>query len=196
MIVKTKKLPYTKDLLKDQWGVAGIGDYTYGCPKVMYWGENAELTIGKFCSIAEDVVIFLGGNHRMDWISTYPFPVSEDWCRDLDLQGHPASRGNIIIGNDVWIAHGATILSGLTIGDGAVIGARAVVTKDVDPYMIVAGNPAKNVRRRFDEDTVRQLLALKWWDWPYEKIRKYLPLLCSSNIEDLFKSLSKQKGIK
>lgn len=159
-----------------------IGDFTYGTPKIRSWDMSTRLYIGKFCSISENVTIFLGGEHRSDWVTTYPFNVLVP--EYSHIKGHPKSKGDIIIGNDVWIAAGATILSGVTIGDGAVIGAEALVSKDVPPYAIVAGNPAKIVKYRFDEDTIQELLKLRWWDWELIKIEKFIPLLLNNNIEE------------
>lgn len=132
-----------------------------------------KLIIGKFCSIACGAkFLFNSANHTLTSLSTYTFPLFfEEW--DLDLKNVTKAwdnKGNIIIGNDVWIGYDAIILSGVTIGDGAIIGARAVVTKDVPPYTIVGGVPAKNTRKRFDEKTIKSLLSLKWWDWPEERI--------------------------
>jgi len=174
---------FTKDFLKGPF--YNIGDYTYGCPRVFEWGEGAKLKIGKYCSIAEAVNIFLGGNHRLDWITTYPFMSIFDWKEAENLKGHPATKGDVVIGNDVWIGHGATILSGVKIGDGAVIGAAAVVAKDVEPYSVVVGNPAKEVKKRFPNNVIVKLLKLKWWDWPEDKIKENLPVLCSSSIHFL-----------
>jgi acetyltransferase-like isoleucine patch superfamily enzyme len=154
----------------------------------VHYDEGSRLEIGKFCSIAEDVLILLGGNHRTDWVTTYPFPaITEDWPNAHGISGHPQSKGDVIIGNDVWIGTGATILSGVTIGHGAVIGARAVVTKSIEPYAIAVGNPATTVRKRFSEDQVSDLLRIRWWDWPNEKIAQHLPLLCSERIEELIR---------
>ncbi len=166
-----------------------IGDYTYCATdrpaRVIYYGENANLKIGKFCSIAADVKFFLGGNHRIDWVTTYPFSVL--FKNGSFTNGHPISNGDIIIGNDVWIGEGASIMSGVKIGSGAVIAAESVVTKDVPDYGIVGGNPAKLIRLRFDEDAVAKLLSLSWWDWPIEKIEKHLPKLLSDDIDKLLK---------
>ncbi len=145
-----------------------VGEGTYGEPRVLHWGEAATLRVGKYCSIAEGVTIFLGGNHRTDWITTYPFPVFRASARTI--KGHPATRGDVVIGHDVWIGAGATILSGVRIGDGAVVGACAVVTREVPAYTIVAGNPARVVRNRFSETDVARLLALAWWDWSPGKL--------------------------
>ena len=174
---------YTKEMLIDP--LYDIGDYTYGRPEVLSYGEGSRLRIGRFCSIALDVRIFLGGEHRPDWVTTYPFPpLSGDWPEAKGILGTPASKGDVVIGNDVWIGHGVTILSGVTIGDGAVIGAMAVVAKDVADYAIVAGNPARVVRMRFDEETVAQLLRVRWWDWPRERIAASIPLLCSASVKE------------
>ena len=183
-----KKDFYTKDFIqkKNITNVVEVGDYTYGKPNILFWDNKTRLAIGKFCSIARNVTFILGGNHRMDWITTYPFSaLSDDWIAAKGFQGHPSTNGNINIGNDVWIGYGVTILSGVTVGDGAVIGAKSVVTKDVDPYTIVAGNPANIIRKRFTESQIQRLLKLKWWNWPKEKIEKNIHLLCSEYIDKL-----------
>lgn len=181
------KFFYTKDRLKHLAGRVEIGDHTYGKPLVFHWEENTKLKIGKFCSISDEVKIFLGGNHRADWISTYPFPgLTGSWPEAASIEDHNVSKGNVIIGNDVWIGYGANILSGVTIGDGAVIGAFSLVTKDVAPYSIVGGNPAKEIRKRFDDGQIEKLLKLKWWDWSDDKIKKNLRILCSSEIDKIF----------
>ena len=180
------ELFYTKDCLK-QWGDrVSVGDYTYGNPEIKHWGEDAKLTIGRFCSIANEVVILLGGDHRSDWATTYPFPTFQnEWPEASEIGGHPVTKGNVVIGNDVWVGYGATILSGIRIGDDAIVGARSVVSRDVPPYTIVAGNPAREIGKRFSSEQIEELLRMRWWDWPIEKIRANLDILCSSNIEML-----------
>ena len=157
------------------------GDFTYidGDPIVRSWGEGKMVHIGKFCSIASNVTFMVGGNHRNDWISTYPFNA---WLRDVygDIKGHPFSKGDIWIGNDVWIGRDAKIMSGVHIGDGATVAGSAVVTHDVPDYAVVAGNPAKVVKWRFPAGVITILLKLKWWDWSIEKIAEAVPLLQSS----------------
>jgi virginiamycin A acetyltransferase len=159
-----------------------IGKYSFGYPKVKTWGENATLKIGNFCSIAPGVNIVLGGEHRVDWVTTYPFNAILREYRHI--KGHPATKGDITIGNDVWIGMNATILSGVTIGDGAVIGANSLVTNDIEPYTIVGGNPAKPIRKRFDQQTIDKLLKIRWWDWDIEKIKKTVPDLLSNQVEE------------
>ncbi|MDM7998664.1 MAG: CatB-related O-acetyltransferase [Dehalococcoidia bacterium] len=165
-----------------------VGEYTYGLPTV-YPGIRATLRIGKFCSIAEGVKIDLGWGHRVDLASTYPFwAFGDDWpnarlLKPLDVLLIP--QADVVIGNDVWIGRDSLILAGVRVGDGAVIGARSVVTKNVDPYCIVAGNPAKLIRKRFDDKTIERLLELRWWDWPPEKINENMHLICSEDLEPL-----------
>lgn len=132
-----------------------------------------KLIIGKFCSIACGAKFMLtSANHKMSSLSTYPFPIFyEEWGLDAkDIRNAWDNKGNIVIGNDVWIGYEAVIMAGVTIGDGAIIGTRAVVTKDVPLYTIVGGVPAKPIRKRFDDATVERLIKLRWWDWEHEKI--------------------------
>jgi acetyltransferase-like isoleucine patch superfamily enzyme len=174
---------YTRDILiGDNYQ---IGEFTYGRPRVIAFSKDSRLIIGKFCSIAANVKIVLDADHRMDWVSTYPFPALENiWPEARGLKGHPATKGDVIIGNDVWIAEGAVILSGVSIGDGAVVGSQAVVSKDVPPYAVVSGNPARLIKKRFDDETIEKLLSIQWWNWPVEKIRKNVHLLCSNSLEN------------
>jgi len=163
-----------------------IGDFSYGIPHIFSWGENTNLIIGKFCSIASGVSIFTGGNHRVDWNSTYPFnslmPESFSY-----IKGHPCSKGNVVIGNDVWIGSDAKIMSGVTIADGCVIGANALVTKSIlKPYTIAGGVPARIIKQRFSAITVRRLCKMKWWDWDDKDIIAVIPLLQSSDMESLW----------
>jgi acetyltransferase-like isoleucine patch superfamily enzyme len=161
--------------------------YSYGIEniRVRDWGEGADVKIGAFCSIADNVEIFLGGNHRTDWVTTYPFGHIHQDKFPWHGKGHPATKGDVVIGNDVWIGSGATILSGVNIGDGAVISAKSVVVKDVPAYGIVGGNPAKLLKMRFTEDQIERLLNNPWWDLPESRINELIPLLCSNDIEAL-----------
>jgi chloramphenicol O-acetyltransferase type B len=158
-----------------------IGRGTYGNPHIRTWNENATLKIGAFCSIATGVQIFLGGEHRTDWVTTYPFSVF--WENGRHLTGHPKTKGDVVIGNDVWIGSEAVVLSGVKIGDGAVIGARSFVTRNIEPYSIYGGNPARLIKKRFDDATIQRLLKLEWWKLSDEKIEKILPLLLSTDIQ-------------
>lgn len=147
-----------------------------------------KLKIGKFCSIACGTkFLFTSANHALSSLSTYTFPIFfEEWGLDpKNIRSAWDNKGDIVIGNDVWIGYEAVILSGVTIGDGAIIGTRAVVTKDVPPYTIVGGVPAKPIRRRFDDNTVEELLKLRWWDWDKEKISRNLSAIQSGNIAAL-----------
>jgi acetyltransferase-like isoleucine patch superfamily enzyme len=160
-----------------------VGRGTYGNPRVLHWGEPATLKVGSFCSIADGCKIFLGGNHRVDWITTYPFSVLRDSAKDI--LGHPATKGDVIIGHDVWIGADATIFSGISIGNGAVIGACSVVTRNVPAYGIVAGNPAKLIRLRFTEDEIACLEKLGWWNWSDAKIDAAMQYLLSGDVPAL-----------
>lgn len=146
------------------------------------------LEIGKFCSIACGAkFLFTSANHALRSLSTYPFPIFfDEWELDAkDIRSAWDNKGDIILGNDVWVGYEAVILSGVTIGDGAIIGTRAVVTKDVPPYTIVGGVPAKPLRRRFDDKTVERLLALRWWDWEEEKIKRHIAAIQAGDVEAL-----------
>lgn len=146
------------------------------------------LIMGKFCSIACGAkFLFTSANHTQKSLSTYPFPIFfDEW--DLDVEDITSAwdrKGDIIIGNDVWIGYEAVIMSGVTIGDGAIIGARSVVTKDIPPYTIVGGVPARQIRRRFSDETIAALLELKWWDWPREKIARKIEAIKNGDMEAL-----------
>ena len=159
-----------------------IGDFTYGQPLILTWGENTKLTIGKFCSIGANVQIYLGGNHHTDWLTTYPFNVLlKDQYPDID--GEVAlTKGDITIGNDVWIGNNVMIMSGVEIGDGAVIAAGSVVTKDVHQCEMVAGNPARQKKILWQKFGA---VEMEWWDWPLEKIAEAVPYLCSGDTAGL-----------
>jgi acetyltransferase-like isoleucine patch superfamily enzyme len=158
------------------------GRHSYGIENIQVksWGEGAHLFIGGFCSIAGDQKVFLGGNHRTDWATTFPFGhlLQETFAAGaVHGADHPATKGHVVIGNDVWIGHGSTIMSGLSIGSGSVIAARSVVTKDVQPYTIVGGNPARPLKQRFPAPLIEQLLQLQWWNNTDSDINRIVPLL-------------------
>ncbi|WP_082504645.1 CatB-related O-acetyltransferase [Methylobacterium sp. Leaf111] len=158
-----------------------IGDYTYGVPSVMWWGEDAGLSIGRYCSIAGGVSIMLGGNHRTDWITTFPFNVLDPVASAYT--GHPATNGDVRIGNDVWLGISCRIMSGVTVGDGACVAAGAVVTRDVPPYAIVGGVPAKVIRMRFTPEQIAALLEIRWWDLPEKQIQELYYLMLSPDVD-------------
>jgi len=137
--------------------------------------EPQRITIGNYSSIAGNIEFIIGGNHRTDCISTFPFPEA----------GGPFSRGPIVIGSDVWIGRNALVLSGVRIGHGAVVGAGSIVTRNVRPYAVVAGNPAREHRRRFSDSQIEALLAIEWWNWPQQEVRSLGPLLASDDVEAL-----------
>ena len=168
------------------------GDYTYGVKGIEVAGFSP-VNIGKFCSIADHVSIMSGADHRVDWITTFPFGhIEREKFPAFNGEGYPATKGGVSIGNDVWIATGASIMSGVTIGDGAVLASYSVVTKDVEPYTIVGGNPAKPIRKRFSDPDIKFLLRLRWWDLDISEINTISPILCSGDIEllkDTYKHL-------
>ncbi len=147
------------------------------------WGEGAQLSLGSFCSIADRVQIFLGGNHRTDWVTTYPFGHIQQKIFPHHGQGHPGTGGHVIIGNDVWLGSGCTIMSGVTIGDGAVVAANAHVVHSVPPYTLVGGNPAKIIKRRMTIEQIYQLQQFKWFNLPDAQIATLVPYLCTDHME-------------
>ena len=154
--------------------------------------NHDKLQIGKFCSIACGAkFLFNSANHTLSSLSTYPFPLFfEEWgLEKKDVTNAWDNKGDIIIGNDVWIGYEAVILAGVTIGDGAIIGTRAVVTKDVPPYTIVGGVPAKPIKKRFSEETISALLEIQWWNWSEKRIAKNIGAIKSGNIEQLKQSM-------
>lgn len=183
-------------LVPHGWQVGGshvtVGRCSYGYEDlcIREWGEGAALAIGAFCSLAAGTTIFLGGNHRTDWITTYPFGhILREELGGGDIAGHPATSGDVTIGNDVWIGHGVTVMSGVTVGDGAVLGANATVARDVEPYAIVAGNPARTVRHRFTPEIRALLLELRWWDLPLDTVKAIIPELSAPPTVDGLRAL-------
>ncbi len=178
-----------------------VGDYTYFDDRINgahqfeernvlynYHPLKVKLVIGKFCAIAAETRFIMTGDHKLDAISTYPFPIfQQGWETAYDILDLPV-KGDIIVGNDVWFGYNTLIKNGVTIGDGAIIAAGAVVVKDVPPYSIVAGNPARVVKKRFDDQTIERLLQIAWWNWDITKINKHLPLICHLDIDKLEKA--------
>jgi virginiamycin A acetyltransferase len=159
-----------------------VGDWSYGNPDVIYWGCNATLVVGRFCSIAPGVSILLGGEHHVEWVTTYPFSML--FPEAAGFPGYPLSSGDVVLGNDVWIGQEALILSGVRLGNGCVVAARSVVTRDVPPYAIVAGAPARIVKYRFDESIRQALDRIAWWDWPLAAVKEAWPLLMSERVRE------------
>ena len=156
-----------------------LGAYTYGEPTVLFTGQGAVCMVGAYCSIAAGVTILLGGEHRTDTVSSYPFHERDGTAS----RPNAYTKGDVAIGSDVWIGQGATILSGVTIGDGAVIGAGALVAKDVPPYAVMIGNPARILRFRFTEKQRLRLLELRWWDWDRGRIEEAAQLLSGTDVD-------------
>jgi virginiamycin A acetyltransferase len=199
-----KTVKYIKPTIKNKNII--VGDFTYF--DFTYFGDvdfekhvthfydfcNDKLIIGKFCQIASGVEFIMNGaNHKMDCISTFPFYIFEKWNENVPSQDVMPQKGDTIIGNDVWIGQNVTILPGIKVGDGAIIGTKSVVGKNVEPYSIVVGNPAKIIRKRFDDELIELLLKLKWWDLPIERINEMIPLLHDNNLEYVKEKLIEMK---
>lgn len=160
-----------------------MGHRSYGTPIIR--GDISDVYIGNYTSIAQNVIVDCGWHHRPDFVTTYPLNVTFEKLKHL--RGHPHTNGDVHIGNDVWIGEGAIIMSGVTIGDGAVIGTSSLVTKDVLPYQIVAGIPARHVRMRFSASQIAELLRIKWWDWDEEKVSGAAELLMQPDVDKFIK---------
>jgi acetyltransferase-like isoleucine patch superfamily enzyme len=157
-----------------------IGRGSYGIPVVQNFFNGTSLKIGAYTSIAATARVLLGGDHAANWGTTYPFT---EFLPSMAAAEKPPSRGDVIIGNDVWICTNATLLSGVKIGDGAIVATGAVVARDVPPYAIVGGVPAKVIRYRLPEEVRAELLAIAWWHWPHEEVVRVAPLLCADDLE-------------
>lgn len=170
-----------------------VGDFTYIADNEFeshvtnfYPWSKDKLIIGKFCQIAKGVEFIMNdANHQMNAVSTFPFYTLEGWNMETPKPEDMPFKGDTVIGNDVWIGQNATILPGVNIGDGAIIGANATVGSDIEPYTIVAGNPAKPIRKRFDDELISLMLEWKWWDKSIDEINDLIPILTSSNLEQV-----------
>ena len=177
-----------------------VGDFTYIADSEFeshvtnfYPWSRDKLITGKFCQIAAGVEFMMNdANHQMNAVSTFPFYTLEGWDMDAPAASEMPFKGDTVIGNDVWIGQNAVLLPGVTIGDGAIIGANSVVGSDVAPYTIVAGNPAKVIRKRFDDELIDLLLQFKWWDKSIDEIDTLIPLLTSSDLEKVREELRKE----
>lgn len=178
---KLDKLERAPEKIRLRYSRYTFGVGTYGIPEVIEFGDETTLRVGSYSSIAEGVRILLGGEHRTDWITTYPFPAMINGIEDI--KDYAPSKGDVVIGSDCWICADAMILSGVTIGHGAIVAAGAVVTKDVAPFSVVGGNPCKFIRWRFDEEVRNLLLEAAWWDWPMDEVKSVARTLCSSDME-------------
>jgi acetyltransferase-like isoleucine patch superfamily enzyme len=165
--------------------IVGKGTYGSNLINVIDWKQGTDLYIGKYCSIADNITVLLGGNHNMNRVTTFPFGIVNNLGTNQEPDCY--SNGNVVIGNDVWIGRGVTIMSGVTIGDGSVIAACSVVTKDVAPYTVVGGNPCKVIKKRFTDEQINQLLGIKWWNWEFDKIKRFADLLLNPNIDEFIR---------
>jgi len=164
--------------------------------KIRTWKNSKGVIVGSFCSIAEDVEVLTGGNHRADWVTTFPFGrLNTDVFPFDDHNAQPLSKGDVVIQDDVWIGHKAMLMSGVTVGYGAVVAAGAVVTKDVPPYAIVGGNPARVIKYRFEPLAIERLLALRWWNLDDKEIAELVPALCDTDVWALIHELERRSGI-
>lgn len=189
LILYIKNYPHfaRRLLVRNGFGKVQFGIESYGAPTIRWWGERANLCVGKYCSISKNVEIFLGGNHRIDWVTTYPFPAFSRWVSEVHHEGYVLSKGDVIIGNDVWLGQGCVIMSGVKIGNGAVVGAYAVVSKDIPDYAIAIGNPARVIRRRHSDAQVQALNAIAWWDWDTTKVKENIGVLLSGDVEEFIR---------
>lgn len=194
---KIKTITNVKPAIKNKNII--VGDFTYFADTDFekhvthhYDFIGDKLIIGKFCQIAAGVnFVMNGANHQMNAVTTFPFYIFEGWKQKVPPLNKMPLKGDTIIGNDVWIGQNVTILPGVHIGDGAIIGLNSVVGSDVAPYTIVAGNPAKVIRKRFDNQLIKLLLKLKWWDKSVKEINDLIPILTDNNLTEVKKKLKK-----
>jgi virginiamycin A acetyltransferase len=191
---KVYKNYFLKDNLKKEINLklAIVGKWSYGNPRILRWDYSSKIKIGNFCSLGPDIDFYIGGNHRVDWISTSQLPASQFndvFEKAKTIKNFSISKGDIEIGHDVWIGGRTTILSGVKIGTGAVIAAGSVVVNVVDPYTIAGGNPNRIIKKRFKDSTIQKLLETEWWNLSDDKIDILSPYLLSNNFDAFFESI-------
>lgn len=164
-------------------GTLVMGNMSYYAPNIVkYEGDTGRVIIGNFASVAPNADFYVGGLHRTEWVSQYGLRAMLD-LPGAHEDGFTHGRGDIVVGSDTWVTNGCTVMSGVTIGDGAVVGTKAVVARDVRPYAIVVGNPAREIRRRFSDEQVDALLRIGWWDWPTDKVKEHVALISSPDVD-------------
>ena len=198
---KIYKNYFLKDNLKKEIesNLVEVGRWSYGKPNILRWDWKSKLIIGNFCSLGPDIDFYIGGNHRLDWISTSPLPAPQFdsvFKKAKNIKNFNKSNGDIIIGHDVWIGGRTTILSGVKIGTGAVIAAGSVVVNDVEPYRVSGGNPNKEIGKRFNEDIIKKLLESEWWNLTDNDIDHLSEYLLSNNFEIFFDKVNEIKNKK
>lgn len=201
-ILNIDTVTYIKPTIKKNNIIVGdfsyFGDIDFENHVTHHYDFNEDkLIIGKFCQIGKGVEFIMNGaNHQMNAVSTFPFYIFEGWEQSMPALNSMPIKGDTVIGNDVWIGQNVTILAGVSIGDGAIIGANSVIGSNVEPYSIVVGNPAKLIRKRFDEELINIMLKLKWWDLPHEKINQLIPILSNGNLDEVKEQLKSLKLIR
>jgi|TARA_B110000037_G_scaffold222720_1_gene299120 acetyltransferase-like isoleucine patch superfamily enzyme len=193
-IFKKKKIYknyFLRDNLKKEIkaNLAEIGKWSYGNPTVYRWDWKSKIIIGNFCSLGPDINFYVGADHRSDWVSTSPLPASqfsETFKKANLIKNFSTSKGDIVIGHDVWIGGRSTILSGVKIGTGAIIAAGSIVVNDVMPYTISGGNPNREIKKRFEEEIIKKLLHTEWWLMEDKQIDELSKYLLSSDFENFF----------
>lgn len=209
MLFFKKKKKYSNYFLKDNLrneiseNLAKVGKWSYGNPKIYRWNWKDKIYIGNFCSLGPEIKIIVGGNHRKDWVTTSPLPAdtfnfNDNFLNAQKIKNFNYSKGDLHIENDVWIGAFSIIFSGVRLGNGSVIAAGSVVTKDVEPYTIVGGNPAKFIKKRFTKKRINFLNSSKWWELDDKKIDLLSKYLLNENIDlfiKKFKDLKKKKKI-
>jgi len=178
VFLKKKGIPFMNTNPKYSKFNIGIG--TYGNPEIKFANSGNNFIVGNYCSIANGVKIMLGGEHRIDWVSTYPF--NRTMLSASNIKGHPRSKGDVVIGNDVWIGLNTLVMSGVRIGNGAVIAANSTVVKDIPDYAIYGGNPAKFIKWRFSEEIIEKMNHIQWWNWSEQRIEDNVDLILSDDI--------------